>query len=62
MSRGGARKGAGRKPSPKQTKPLGIRCDERTAERLRERATQEGVTLGQLIEQMLTMYDKREAL
>lgn len=54
MSRGGAREGAGR-PSPfkGKTKPLGIRCDEQTAKRLRKEAAEEGLSLGEFIKKLL---------
>jgi predicted HicB family RNase H-like nuclease len=52
MSRGGARKGAGRKPAPKRDlKAITVRIDRETAEALAEYCKAQGVSVRQFIEQ-----------
>lgn len=58
-NRGGAREGAGRPRSfDERTVVLGIRCDERTANRLRQAAANEGLSLGKMVERLLDEYAK----
>ena len=58
MNHGGARKGAGRKPSGPDTVPVNWRVSESAKKWMKEKAVEDGISIGAVLDDLINFYEK----
>lgn len=57
MASGGAREGSGRKPSGPDTVPVNWRVSESAKKWMKERAVEDGVSIGAVLDRLIQHYE-----
>lgn len=60
MASGGAREGAGRKPSGPDTVPVNWRVSESAKKWMKEKAIESGVSIAAVLDSLISFYDAAE--